>query len=111
MPIYDWFCEKCEIEEEVIQSIKEYTGKWDCPMCGNPGRRIYSRCQWYFTGTKIEDAEFNPGLGRITKSKAHRKELAKQMGVEEVGNEKPEAIHKHFDTSREQKLKKSWDEV
>lgn len=96
---------------EVVRSIKEYDGKDQCPTCGNIGARDYSRCKFHFTGTKIEDAEFNPGLGRITKSKAHRNELAKQLGVEEIGNENPDSIHKHFDTTRAEKLEKSWDDV
>lgn len=111
MPIYDYLCEKCEFDFEIIKSISEHSRKEDCPRCGNPSEQDFSRCRPHFIGTKIEDAEFNPGLGKITKSKRHREELARQLGVEEVGNEKPESIHKHFDTSREEKLKKSWDEV
>jgi putative FmdB family regulatory protein len=111
MPIYDFFCEKCDLEAEIVQSIKDYDGNWTCTSCGNPGRRIYKYCSFHFTGTKIENAEFNPGLGKITKSKRHRDELAKKMGVIEVGNESPDKIHKHFDSTREDKLKKSWDEV
>jgi putative FmdB family regulatory protein len=111
MPIYDWFCDKCELEAETVESIKTYTGDWTCTQCGNKGRRLYKHCKFHFTGTKIEDAEFNPGLGRVTKSKRHREELSKQLGAIEIGNERPESIHKHFDSSREEKIKKSWDEV
>ena len=110
MPTYDYLCEKCEIEFEVIKSIKEYDGKDECPACGNVGRRIFS-CQVHFVGTKIEDAEFNPGLGQITKSKRHRDELARKLGVEEIGNEKPDRVHKHFDDSRAAKSRKAWDEA
>ncbi len=76
-------------------------------------RRIYTHCKFHFTGTKIEDAEFNPGLGRVTKSKAHRDELAKKLGAVEIGNDSkdPDSLHKHFDSERETKIKKSWDEV
>jgi putative FmdB family regulatory protein len=109
--IYDYLCPKCQIEFEVIKSIHEYTGSDPCHVCGTAGERLFKYCKFHFTGTKIEDAEFNPGLGKITKSAAHRKELAKRMGVEEIGGEKPEQIHKHFDTAREEKIKKSWDEV
>lgn len=110
-PIYDFFCEKCDLEKEIIQSIKEYTGKESCDQCGNPMDRIYTYCSFYHVGAKVEDAEFNVGLGKITKSAAHRKELAKRMGVEEIGNDSPEKIHKKFDTEREVKRNKKWDEV
>lgn len=110
-PTYDFFCDTCQLEEEIIQSIKEYTGHWTCPQCGKPGRRSFKYCSFNFIGTKIEDAEFNPGLGQITKSKRHRDEIAKKMGVVEVGNENPDKLHREFDRARDEKLKKSWDEV
>jgi putative FmdB family regulatory protein len=111
MPIYDYLCEKCDLEFEVIKGMSEYDGLDKCTSCGNVGKRIFTYCKFHFTGTKIEDAEFNPGLGQITKSKAHREELAKKLGVEEVGNENPDKLHKHFDSARETKIKKSWDDV
>ena len=108
-PTYDYMCEKCGLKYEVTKSIKEYDGKDPCLKCGKVGYRIFS-CKIQFSGTKIEDAEYNVGLGAITKSKRHRDELAKRAGVIEVGNEKPDTIHKHFDSSREEKRKRSWDE-
>lgn len=110
-PVYDYLCEKCNLEFEVTKSIHEYDGKDRCVQCDNVATRIFKYCKFHFTGTKIEDAEFNPGLGQITKSKAHRDELAKRMGVVEIGTEKPEKIHSHFDSARETQKKKSWDEV
>lgn len=110
MPIYDYMCDECGLGFEVVESIKVYTGKATCTACGKDARRVFT-CNVHFTGTKIEDAEFNPGLGKITKSKRHRDELAKRMDVVEVGNEKPETIHKHFDQDRETKRKKSWENV
>ena len=109
-PIYDYHCEKCDDDFEVIKSIKEYDGKDPCPTCGNVGQRILS-CSIYFTGTKIEDAEFNVGLGKVTKSKKHRDELAKRIGAIEIGNESPDKIHDHFDKQREEKRMRSWEDV
>jgi len=108
MPIYDYSCDKCEKDFEVLKSIKEYDGIDTCPKCGNLGRRLLS-CKIEFLGTKIEDAEFNPGLGKITKNKRHRDELAKRAGLIEVGNESTDSIHKHFDKQRADKIKKSWE--
>lgn len=110
MPTYDFNCEKCDLDFEVIKSIKLYDTEERCPTCGNVAIRKYT-CNIHFTGTKIEDAEYNPGLGKITKSKRHREELAKRLGAVEIGNEKPQTIHKHFDSARETKRKKSWDDV
>lgn len=110
MPTYDYFCDKCELGFEVTKSITEYKTPEKCTACGKEARRIFS-CNVHFTGTKIEDAEFNVGLGKITKSKRHRDELAKSIGAIEIGNEKPETIHAHFDQERETKRKKAWENI
>ena len=110
MPIYDYFCEKCDKNYEIIKSIKEYKRDDPCPDCGVVGNRILSK-EVFFTGTKIEDAEWNPGLGAITKSKKHREELAKSKNLVEIGNENPDTIHKFFDKSREEKRKKAYDDI
>jgi putative FmdB family regulatory protein len=110
MPTYEFFCEKCDIEFEVTKSIKEYKTPEACTACGNVATKLFSKSV-FFTGTKIEDAEYNPGLGIITKSKKHRDEVVKQKNLIEIGNEKPETIHRHHDKARAEKRKKSWENV
>ncbi len=109
MAIYDYSCQKCDKDYEIIKSIKEYSGNDPCPSCGNIGQRIIKSVVFY--GEKVQNAEYNPGLGKIVKNKYHRSELTKQMNVIEIGNEKPEVIHKKFDKDRSEKLKKSWEDV
>lgn len=65
----------------------------------------------HFIGTAVQSPEYNPGLGQVVKNKRHREEIAKEKGLTEVGNEKTESIHKHYDNERADKLKKSWDKV
>lgn len=110
--IYDYFCQKCELEFTLIKSVKDYKSQENCQSCGNPSDRIFS-AKVYFTGTKVQDSEFNIGLGKITKSKQHREELAKRAGLVEIGNDfkKPDSIHKQFDSERADKLKKRYDEI
>ena len=112
MSTYDYFCEKCDKNYEVIKSMKEYDGKDPCPICGNTGSRIFS-CKILLSGTKIEDAEYNPALGAVTKNAHHRKELAKQLGVVEVGNDfgSGEKLQKHLDDQRISKIKKAYDDI
>jgi|GEM_PF-613195 len=110
MPTYEYECEKCDQEFEVIKSIHEYNSPEKCQSCGNIAKKLISR-SIFFTGTKIEDAEYNIGLGAITKSKKHRDELAKRKNLIEIGNETPETIHTHHDKARELKRKKSWEDV
>lgn len=110
-PIYDYFCEKCDLDFEVFNSITNHHKTEPCPQCKNEAPQDLSRCRPMHTGASVKDAYKCPALGQIVKSDAHRKDLAKKLGVEEIGNEKPDSVHKHFDVSRAEKLKKSWDEV
>lgn len=110
MPIYDYFCESCKKEYSVIKSIKLYDGKDLCPDCLKLGNRVFS-CDVNFLNAKVESAEYNPGLGCITKNKRDREEKAKRLGLIELGNENPEKLHKNYDKQREDKRKKEWDEL
>lgn len=112
IPTYPYRCEPCDTEYEIIKSIKEYDPKNPdpCPLCKRPGQRVFS-CNVHFIGTKIEDAEYNPGLGQITKSKRHRDELAKRMGAIEIGNENPDKMHNYFEKQREEKRKRSYEDL
>lgn len=113
MPIYDWACEKCDKEFETIESIKAYTGHAECPQCGNPGKRIYHRSSFYHVGASVKDAYKCPALGKVIKSDYDRSEQAKRLGVVEVGNDfgSGEKALSTFDKAREEKFKKSWDDV
>lgn len=110
-PIYDYHCSKCDTDFEVVQPIKEYTGKGECPSCGNvSNERIFSH-QVYFVGASVQHAEYNPAFGKVVKNKKERDELAKRHGLIEIGNEKTETVHKVAENTLKEKLKKSWDEV
>lgn len=110
MAIYDFSCEKCEKPFEVIKSMKAFTGRERCPTCGVPGQQIFS-AKVHFIGTKVENREFNPGLGLVTKNAKHRKDEARARGLEEIGNTNKENMHKHFDDQRAAKRKKRWEAV
>ncbi len=112
MAVYPFYCQKCDEEFESVESIKTYDGDGECPTCQTVSReRVFKAGGIYFLGTSVESAEYNPALGQVVKNSKHRNEIAKQKGLIEIGNEKPEAIHKHYDNQRADKLKKSWDDV
>lgn len=110
MPTYAYECEKCDIEFEVIKPIREYDTDEFCKGCGNKSKKLVTAPS-IFIGTKVEDAEYNVGLGCITKGRKHREELAKRKNLVELGNENPNTLHKNFEKQRAEKRKKSWDEV
>lgn len=110
-PTYEFECLKCEKNFETIESIKDYDGDGQCPTCGNISRERIFSSKVLFIGTKVENAEYNPAFGQVVKNSQHRKELAKQKGLIEVGTEPPEKIHKKFESDKQEQLKKSWDDV
>jgi putative FmdB family regulatory protein len=110
MPTYEYTCQKCDLSTEVVKSIHEYQSPEHCTQCGNLLIKVFSG-RVHFVGTKIEDAEYNVGLGEVTKSKRHREEIARRKGAIELGNEKPDSVHKHQERILSDRLKKSWDEV
>jgi putative FmdB family regulatory protein len=110
---YQYYCEKCDTKFDVIKSVKDIDVNEFCPGCECPAERQFVPQHVYFSGTKVEHAEYNPGLGAVTKNKKHREELAKRKGVVEVGNDfgSGENMQKHFDQAREEKLKKRYEDI
>jgi predicted nucleic acid-binding Zn ribbon protein len=123
MPTFEFRCTPCNQTFEEVQPMarqkrltidqlrreKKRTAK--CPACGIvSSERIFSSSV-YFVGAQVENAEYNPALGQVVKNSRHRKDLAKEKGLIEIGNEPPEKIHKKFESDRADKLKKSWEEV
>ena len=42
MPIYSFFCSKCQDDFEIVQKISEYSGKAKCPNCHKKSsQRLY----------------------------------------------------------------------
>lgn len=81
--IYEYEC--CEVFE-VIKSLAEIDRPEKCVECGKPARRIISKSNFY-GADDWDNAQFCPGLGQYVKSNKHRAKLAKDRGLEEVGNE------------------------
>lgn len=111
MPIYDWECAKCDKPFETVESITTYSGVGKCPTCGNESKERIFSSQIYFVGAKVEDAEYNPAFGKVVKNKRERNELAKEKGLIEIGNEKPETIHKEASRTLADNLNKGWDDL
>lgn len=108
---YDYRCGSCLFIFDAIKAVSEMDYLESCPKCHASAARIFIPRSILFSGTKIESPEFNPGLGCIIKNTAHRKEVARQKGLIEIGNETPEVIHKHYDKRRSEKLEAVWNEV
>lgn len=95
---------------DVIKSHREMTREETC-ACGAISERKFVPSRVHFVGTSVQHPEYNPGLGCVVNNKQHRAEIARQKGLEEVGNTSVESIHKHFDKAKEEKLDKAYDEA
>ena len=110
-PSYTW--RDSEHEWIVITSVDSRNNPRACPTCGADGTRsevepfrIDKLC--LTTGSGVSTEEYNPGLGCVTKSIKDAERIAKSRGLEPVGNEPPENLHKHFDRQREETREQRW---
>lgn len=109
--IYEYRCGKGCAPFDVVKSYRHMEDPEHCPKCGELSTRQFVPSKIHLVGTQVTHAEYNPGLGCIVKSKAHKRDLMKAKGLEEVGNASVESIHKHFDTNREEKIDRAYDEA
>lgn len=42
MPIYEYFCPKCQKAFEVMRPLSQRDNPTPCPICGTPGERLVS---------------------------------------------------------------------
>ena len=110
MPLYEYKCKECNKTFEVVKKMSDFSRVEICD-CGFEAEKMIN-FRGTLMNTKVEEAEYNIGLGCWTKSKRHRKEIAKRRGLVEIGNdEKPDDTYKRFETQREQKSQKKWDKL
>jgi putative FmdB family regulatory protein len=106
---YPYRCSDCSFEFDVVKSLKDIDQVEHCEKCGAVANRFIARTHFY--GARVEDAEFNPGLGCVVKNRKHRESIARDRGLVEVGNEDCEKTFQRFEQDRERRIEKSWDEV
>jgi hypothetical protein len=105
--IYNYECDKCNVSFDVIKPVNLYNRPEPC-TCGEIARKTFSISRPIIDKTSNE---YNPALGTVVKNKAHKQELMKQRGLIEVGNEKPETIHKEMNKTLKHKQDKIWDDL
>lgn len=103
MPIYAYRC-TCAAEWDVAKPMAELDRLEACPKCGaenGAGSRLIQRAN--FSGAGDWNTQcYHPALGQVVRNNAHARQIAKSRGLIEVGNEKPETLHKiAADTQRE----------
>lgn len=110
MPTYEYKCPAGH-RFDVIKRIAELDREEACGDCQQVATRQLVRTHVHASAGDWNRQEFNPGLGCYTKSTKHARDIAKRRGLEEVGTEKPETIHAHFDKQREETRAERWREA
>ena len=106
--LYEYRCDKCEKNFDVIKPHTEHRRQENCETCGEEARRLFSRTELNID--KMQP-EYYHAFNEVVRNRQHRKELIKKHGMVEMGNEKPSNMHAHFNNVREEKRRRSWDEV
>ncbi|MCH2672504.1 MAG: FmdB family transcriptional regulator [Dehalococcoidia bacterium] len=57
MPRYDYRCESCKEEFELVQTFAE-AGKGTCPICSGPGQRVYHAVPVIYKGSGFYTTDY-----------------------------------------------------
>lgn len=109
--IYPYECTSCGHDFEVYKSYKRIDDPEHCPECSQVATRYISRNIGFSGHNDWDTAHYNLALGQVVKSNAEAKRIARERGMEEIGNEPIEKIHKKFDTERQRKIDTAYDDI
>lgn len=109
---YPYRCMACNHQFDVIKSVKDIDNVEACEKCGAASQRYIGQTHFY-GANDWDKAEFNPAFGCIVKNRVHKRELLRQFAgegrpMEEIGNEKVQTVHSHFEQQREETRKQRW---
>jgi putative FmdB family regulatory protein len=110
LPTYEYACPSCKAGFDIIKSVKAIDQVETCPKCSSScdsSARQISRTN--FTGASDWNTQtFHPALGQVVRNNKHAAQIAKSRGMIEVGNEKVETVHAHFEKQREETREQRW---
>jgi putative FmdB family regulatory protein len=111
MAIYLYRCASCDYKFSISRHIPNCDDPLDCPSCKNPlkpSNRVIT--PKVFFGEKPQEPFFSVALGKWVKGTKELRQIAKEKGWEEVGNEDPEKLLKESDKFREKRDNDRWAE-
>jgi putative FmdB family regulatory protein len=88
--IYVYRCDGCNNEFDIIKSVKDFDRIENCPTSGTIMTRAVAPAKLHIYNTQVQESYFHPGLGQVVKGDNHARRIAKERGLIEVGNERPE---------------------
>lgn len=96
---------------EVVKSVREIDSEEKCPECGEVAKRTIAVRQSFSNAGDWRGPEYCPALGQVVKSDAHRRKLARERGLEEVGNENVNKIAKENSKQIERAKEKDYEQL
>lgn len=89
MPVYEFYCKKCNAIDEVVRPMKEASDPYNCPECGLVTSRRYTVPNVQTEGEQIP--YLHPAFGTVMTDR-QAKEEAKKRGLVPVGDDTQESI-------------------
>lgn len=109
MPTYIYSCNDGHLFE-VVKRVADIDAPETC-QCGKPGHRQITAAALGAGVADWDKTAYCPVMGQVVKSDKHRRQLARQRGWEEVGNESVAKVQKENDRIREREAEKSYDDA
>lgn len=105
---YAYRCGGCSHQFDVIKSVKDMERPEKCARCGTEATREFVPRRTFLNKTAVQHAEYNPGLGCVVNNSYHRSEICKARGLEEIGSEPVENLHKTYEKKRKEMRQEAW---
>ncbi len=111
MPTYPYECKFCLYHFDIMKTVASIDDDEPCPECDSATDRLIARNQSFYGADQWDCVGYDPAFGQIIKDNSHRKRLAKEKGMIEIGNEPVDKMHRHFETQLDKDLDSNWDKV
>lgn len=106
--IYVYKCPSCSNQFEIVKSYKEIDKEETCPKCSSVSNRIIVPGVSFYGEKDWDNQQWCSALGCYVKSNKHRRQIAKERGLVEVGNESLEKVEKAYAKEREEKAEANY---
>lgn len=102
--IYEYYCPDCKLLVDVEKSLAQIDRPEFCSACDyEMERQLSANVSFQNEKAESNEAFYHPALGQVVKSEKHAREVAKQKGFIEVGNESQNDLspqYKDYSVSR-----------
>lgn len=107
---------KCGHYFEKYRNREDFSVPFACEKCQAPvdynQSKVSAAKDYLVIGAKVQNAEYNPGLGQVVKSNRHKKDILKQKNLVEIGNDfgSGEKQQQDSEKKRKEERERIWSE-